>query len=152
MANEKYIKGSQGTLARADGNAWKPVACLTSSSYTSTLEMLDKVNMCTNGETVQTPNSITRSVSIDGEIIDTTDLGGGSAKESYGELREAQEGYLSSQTPDQWRLSQGELGYLYFEGYISDLEATFSADADATFSATLTVQEAPSSTDPLEAE
>lgn len=148
MANDKPIAGHLGTLARYVSDAWKPVGCLTSSAFTSTMNMLEKVNMCTEGQTVQSPGSMTRGVSIEGEVIDTTIVGGQDIKDSMQELYEAQEVSFDTKTPDQWRLSRGPLGYIYFSGYISDLADNYAAGEDATFSATLTVQDKPSSTDP----
>lgn len=135
-----YIKGHEGTLSVAVGNAWKPVGCLTSSSFSSAMNMIEKVNMCTGGETVQTPSSLTRTVQIEGEIVDTTAVGGATIEQSYGELRELQEDHASTRVASKWRLSQGAIGHLYFEGFISDLSNNFQAGEDATFSATLTVQ------------
>lgn len=147
--NNTYIKGSEGTLAVAVGNAWKPVGCLTSSSYSAVMNMIEKVNMCTGGETVSSPNNLTRSVSIEGEVVDTTAVGGNTIEQSLGELYDLQETQVTSRTPNKWRLSRGAIGYKYFDGFISDISDNFQAGEDATFSATLTVQAKPSETDPL---
>jgi len=149
MSNEKNIAGHEGTLARRVADAWKPVGCLTSSAYQSTMNMLDKVNMCTNGQSVQKPSNLTRSVQIEGEVIDTTVIGGESIDQSFEELYEAQENEAITKTPDDWRLSRGPLGYKYFKGFISDLSDNYQAGEDATFSATLTVQDKPLDTDPF---
>ena len=149
MAGEKYIAGKEGTLAVAVGNVWKPVGCLTSSAYSATMNMLEKVNMCTDGQTVQSPGSITRSVQIEGEVVDTTSIGGAGIDQSFEELYELQENEVVTKTPDKWRLSRGPLGYKYFEGFISDLSDNYQAGEDATFSATLTVQAKPTEVDPL---
>ena len=149
MAGEKYIPGKEGTLAVAVGNAWKPVGCLTSSSYSATMNMLEKVNMCTDGQTVQSPGSITRSVQIEGEVVDTTSIGGSGIDQSFDELYELQENQIVTKTPNKWRLSRGPLGYKFFEGFISDLSDNYQAGEDATFSATLTVQAKPTEVDPL---
>lgn len=146
---EKYIDGSEGTLALAVENAWKPVGCLTSSAYSKTMNMLDKVSMCTGGKTVQSPKDITRSVQIEGEVIDTTVVGGSTIQESLAELDELQEEQIISKVPAKWRLSRGPLGYKYFDGFISELSDNWQAGEDATFSATLTVQDKPTDVDPL---
>jgi len=146
---DKHIEGHEGTLAVAVGNAWKPVGCLTSTSYSATMNMLEKVNMCTAGQVVQTPSNITRSVQLEGEAIDTTAVGGVGIKQSLDELYELQETQVVSKIPAQWRLSRGPLGYKYFEGFISDVSDNFQAGEDATFSASLTVQDKPSEKDPL---
>lgn len=148
MAGEKNIAGDLGNLSVFDGAAYKPVVCLTSSSLSSTLEMLEKVNMCNPGKRVNSPGTLTQSVQIEGEVIDTTDVGGDPAKVSYDELLEKQMLYPTTKTPDKWRLSRGPLGYKYFEGYISGLDDSWQAGSDATFSATLTVEGTVSDTEP----
>lgn len=149
MANEKIVAGKEGTLALAVASAWKPVGCLTSSAYSATLNMIERVSMCTNGETVQSPKDMTRSVQIEGLIVDTTAVGGQSVDQSADELRELQESQAETGTPAQWRLSRGPLGDLYFSGFISDFGDNYPAGEDATFSATLTVQAKPATVDPL---
>lgn len=146
---DKHIEGHEGTLAVSVGNAWKPVGCLTSTSYSATMNMLEKVNMCTAGQVVQTPSNITRSVQVEGEVIDTTSVGGAGIEQSLDELYELQEAQAMSKVPANWRLSRGPLGYKYFEGFISDVSDTFQAGEDATFSASLTVQSKPTAVDPL---
>ncbi|MGJ1499622.1 hypothetical protein ACR79R_20080 [Sphingobacterium spiritivorum] len=148
MANEKYISGWEGTLAHWDGTAYKPVGCLTSSAYQSTMNMIDKVNMCTQGQTVQSPGTITRSVQIEGEVIDTTSVGGTTAMITIEELYALQEASRVSKVPNDWRLSRGPFGYKYFKGFLSDLSDSYPAEGDATFSATMTVQENPTEVDP----
>src|SRR5690606_30992700 len=128
MAGEVNITGHEGTLAVAVDDAWKPVGCLTSSEYSATINMFVTANMVTNGETVQKPNNLTRSVQIEGEVIDTTSVGGSGIDQSFDELRELQETQVTgSKVAAQWRLSRGPLGYLYFEGYISDLSDNYAA-------------------------
>lgn len=148
MAGEKNIAGDLGNLAAYEGTAYKPVVCLTSSSMTSTMEMLEKVNMCNPGTVVNSPGRITQSVQIEGEVIDTTDVGGGSGKASFDELLTMQATMQTSKTPVVFRLSRGPLGFKYFSGYLSDISDNYSAGEDATFSATLTVEGLVSDTDP----
>ncbi|WP_312364051.1 hypothetical protein [Sphingobacterium sp.] len=150
MANEKNIPGHEGTLAYWDttASAYKPVVCLTSSSVQKTMNMLEKVNMCTQGQTVRKPQSLDRTVSIEGEFIDTTEVGGVSAQASYDELDALQEAHLETGIPTDWRLSRGPMGYRYFSGFISDLSDSFQAGEDATFTASLTSQGKFSETDP----
>lgn len=148
MAN-KNIAGHEGTLAVAIGNAWKPVGCLTSTSYSATTNMLEKVNMCTQGEVVQTPSGLTRSLQVEAEAVDTTAVGGITIEQSLEELRELQEDLIVSKVPAKWRLSRGPNGDKFFEGFISELSDNFQAGEDATFSFNLTVQSKPTSVDPL---
>lgn len=148
MAGEKYVSGWVGSLSYWDGAAYKPVGCLTSSSFQSTMNMIEKINMCTQGETEQSPGSIVRSVSIEGEVIDTTAVGGVPASVSIEELYVLQEESRVSKTPIPWRLNRGPSGYKYFKGYLSELSDNYAADADATFSGNLTVQGNPTDVDP----
>ena len=148
MANEKNISGDLGNLAYYDGDDYVPIVCLTSSSFTSTMEMLEKVNMCNPGRTVRSPGNIDQSVDIEGEVIDTSDLGGNDIKASFDELLALQKDMQENKEPELFRLSRGPLGYKYFEGYISDLNDSYVAGDDATFSATLTVEGDVSEEDP----
>lgn len=148
MAGEKYVSGWVGSLAYWDGEAWKPVVCLTSSSYQSTMNMIEKINMCTQGETEQSPGSIVRTVQVEGEVVDTTEVGGVSPGVTIEELYELQETSRTSKTPDDFRLNRGPFGYKYFSGYLADLSDNYAASEDATFSASLTVNGNPTDTDP----
>lgn len=148
MANEKYVAGHSRTLARWDGEAYKPQVCLSSIAFQSTMNMLEKVNMCTAGQTIQSPSSMTRSVQLEGEVIDTTAVGGQTVEDSLEELYEVQDVEFTTKTPDLWRLSDGPFGYKYFYGFISDLSDNYQASEDATFSATLTVNDKPTTVDP----
>src|SRR5690625_2025859 len=150
MAGEKNISGDLGNLAYWDGDAYAPIVCLTSSSMSSTLEMLEKVNMCNPGKTVRSPGNLTRSVAIEGEVIDTSDLGGPDLKASIDELFDLQKEMQDTKEPVTFRLSRGPLGYKYFDGFIEDLDDNYQAGEDATFSATLTVESDVSETDPNE--
>ena len=145
---EKYVSGHERTLARYDGTAYKPLVCLTSAAFQAVMNMIEKVNMCTNGKTQQSPNSITRTIQIEGEVVDTTVVGGASISESIEELYKVQETQLSTKKPDTWRLSNGPFGYKYFDGFLTDLSDNYQAGEDATFSATLSVENTPSDTDP----
>lgn len=147
---EKYVSGHERTLARYDGTAYLPVGCLTSASFQAVMNMIEKVNMCTNGQTQQSPNSITRTVQIEGEIVDTTVVGGSTISESIDELYDVQETQLTSKEADTWRLSNGPFGYKYFDGFLTDLSDNYQAGEDATFSASLSVENTPTDTDPNE--
>lgn len=151
MAGEKYVSGWVGSLAVWDGDAWKPVVCLSSSSYTSTMNMIEKINMCTGGDTEQSPGSIVRTVQVEGEVVDTTAVGGVSPGVTIEELYELQETQRTTKAPNDFRLNRGPFGYKYWSGYFSDLSDNYAADADATFSASLTVNGNPTDTDPHEA-
>ena len=74
MAEEVYFKGWEGAkLAYKSGGAFIPIACITSRSEGNATNLTEK-STCTEGKTVSTPNSITRTVSISGEVVDTNSL------------------------------------------------------------------------------
>lgn len=151
MADEiKYVKGVSGAkLAYHDGTAWKPVMCLTDTSYQQTLETIEKVNACTDGETHQSAGSITRTVTINGEVIDTTEVGGVSAGVTIDELYSLQDDSAENKTEQDWRLDRGPFGFKYFKGVLTDASDNYTAGEDATFSATLAINGKPTDTDPF---
>lgn len=150
MADEKYANGFNGGLAVYDttASAWKPIACLTQSSHQLAIETVDKVNMCTQGKTVRRPKTLTETVDIEGEVIDTTAVGGQSAKASLAELKDMARKQISDGTVYEFRLERDFDGYMYFKGTITNVSDTYSATDDATFTASLTINGDVSETDP----
>jgi len=96
--------------------AYVPIACITSRSEGNTTNTSEKTNVCTQGKTVTKANSITRTVSIAGEIVD---------ENSYHDLKEMQ-GTLQEQAFRIYK-GTGETNPLYFKGIITDLSADFDA-------------------------
>lgn len=152
MANEKYIKGFTGNLAvwvpgvSPALGAYKPVVCLTESSHELVQETIDKVNMCTLGQTIQTVRSVTESATISGEVVDLTSLGGDTTQVTVEYLKSLSKAQVND-GPNIFRLSRGS-GFLYFSANLSNVSDSYSADSDATFSATLAIQGSSSSVDP----
>ena len=72
------VKGHTGLLSVYDTAAYKPIVCLTSTSMSSVLRLIEKVNYCTQGETIRTIDGIDRTVSFDAEVM-TVDAAGGTA-------------------------------------------------------------------------
>lgn len=132
------VKGHTGLLSVYDTAAYKPTVCLTSTSMSSVLRLIDKVNYCTEGETVKTIDGIDRTVSFDAEVMDV-DVAGNNV--SYAEL-------LGLQGQEQTFKLEGRGDAQYFEAVISDLSDTFPGEGDATFSGTLTINGDISETDP----
>ena len=131
------VKGHTGLLSVYDTTAYKPIVCLTSTSMSSVLRLIEKVNYCTQGETVRTIDGIDRTVSFDAEVM-TVD---GSTNASYAEL-------LELQGAEQTFKLEGRGDAQYFSAVISDLSDTFPGEGDATFSGTLTINGDISETDP----
>lgn len=154
MADEKYTIGGEneaaGGLAYWDGDAYKPIGCLTNTSYSAAMQYLEKVNYCTGGKTVKIPKGVERSLSVEGELIDTTPVGGVTAKVTGTEMRELQETQASNGTTTVFRLGRADAGYLYFPATISQYDDSFPAGEQATFSMGLDISDAPSETDPNE--
>ena len=132
------VKGHTGLLSVYDTTAYKPIVCLTSTSMSSVLRLIEKVNYCTQGETVRTIDGIDRTVSFDAEVM-TVDTP--ATKASYAEL-------LTLQGEEQKFKLEGRGTEQFFKAVISDLSDTFPAEGDATFSGTLTINGDISETDP----
>lgn len=137
MANTN-VKGHTGLLSVYDTAAYKPIVCLTSTSMSSVLRLIEKVNYCTEGETVQSIDGVDRTVNFDAEVM-TIGTPGGEA--SYAEL-------LALQEEEQTFKLEGRGSAQYFNAVISNLDDTFQAGEDATFSGTLTINGDISETDP----
>ena len=131
------VKGHTGLLSVYDTTAYKPIVCLTSTSMSSVLRLIEKVNYCTQGETIRTIDGIDRTVSFDAEVM-TVD---GTSNASYAEL-------LALQGVEQTFKLEGRGDAQYFDAVISDLSDTFPGEGDATFSGTLTINGDISATDP----
>lgn len=132
------VKGHTGLLSVYDTAAYKPIVCLTSTSMSSVLRLIDKVNYCTEGETIRTIDGIDRTVSFDAEVMT---IGTPTTNASYAEL-------LDLQGQEQTFKLEGRGDAQYFKAVISDLSDTFPGEGDATFSGTLTINGDISETDP----
>lgn len=131
------VKGYTGLLSVYDTAAYKPIVCLTSTSMSSVLRLIEKVNYCTQGKTIRTIDGIDRTVSFDAEVM-TVD---GNTNASYAEL-------LELQGEEQTFKLEGRGEAKYFKAVISDLSDTFPGEGDATFSGTLTINGDISDTEP----
>jgi hypothetical protein len=138
------VKGHTGLLSVYDTTAYKPIVCLTSTSMSSVLRLIEKVNYCTQGETIRTIDGIDRTVSFDAEVM-TVDSSAEAPNASYAEL-------LALQGEEQTFKLEGRGVAQYFKAVISDLSDTFPGEGDATFSGTLTINGDISETDPEEEE
>ena len=154
--NYKYINGAERLLSRYDGTTgYKPVICLTQTSYSRVMEMLEKVNVCTGGETRSYPSGkSTRTVSFSGEVVDTTEVGGLTPGETIKELNDAADASEASGTPDQWLLGPANgstfVEEMYFDAFLGDISDDFTAGSTATFSGSLTINGKPTAVNPNE--
>ena len=137
------VKGAQGILSFHDGTAYKPIVCLTSTSMSRVSEVIQKVNYCTQGETISKVDRITRTVKFDGEVMT---VGTPADGVSYDDLITA----IESMEEQNFRLD-GRGTSQYFKAVISNLDDTYPGEGDATFSGSLTINGDISETDPLAA-
>lgn len=142
------IKGAGGVLSVYATSAYKPVICLTESSHELVQNTIDTVTMCSDGNTEQTPISITETVNISGIVVDTTASGGSSPGETVDELKGRAKAQVTSGLPDTFRIARGTSGFLYFKAFLTNVSDTYPAEGYATFSATLQIQGNSSSVDP----
>ena len=128
MANTN-VKGHTGLLSVYLTSAYKPIVCLTSTSMSSVLRLIEKVHYCTAGETVQTIDGIDRTVSFDAEVMTI----GGTSDASLSEI-------MALQGEEQtFKLEGRGSAPQYFAAVISNLDDSYAAGEDATFSGTLTI-------------
>lgn len=132
------IKGENSIIYIWTGAAYKPIACLTSNSLNSTLSMIESTTKCFPGVVKKTPGQFNYSIDAEGEYIDTTSVGGDTAKVSHDALLALQ----MAKTKVVWKLDTDvadatSIKY-YGDAYITDLSDTAgSGDEITTFSATL---------------
>lgn len=133
MANETFIKGNDVLFSIWNGTlAYEPIACITSSSLSESLDIEELQTKCDPGNIVKTPNSYSYEISGDGiyidEAVDT-------AKQSHAKLK----GYLRNKTLITWKMTTGitsptdEYGF----GYLTSLDLTGESGSNATFTFTI---------------
>ena len=126
-------------LADIDGNAtFKPVACLTTNSFTSTNDTIDSTSKCGNS---YTPSPIfSQSFECEGFAIDET---GTPSKDSYQQL------YAAHAAKTQFAMKMGKAsptsGDITYSGSVFISEFTVTADDadDVKFTATFVVTTPP---------
>lgn len=133
------IKGDFGILFIRDvaGEAWKPIACLTSNSLATNVEVIDRQTKCAPGVIEKSAGAFTFSLSLEGEYIDTTTVGGDDTKKSHDRLLELQE----TKELINWFLDtdiNAVDGVKYFgQGLITDLSLDQGVAENSTFSGTI---------------
>lgn len=143
MAGEVFIQGNVVIFSIYGGAAYEPIACITSSSISESLNINEVETKCDPGNAVKTPGTYSYEISGDGIYIDeSVDTG----KQSHDTLK----GYLRNKTLITWQMATGIASPTeeYGTGYITSCELTGEAGSDATFSFSLSGSGAISSTDP----
>jgi hypothetical protein len=128
------IKGEVGILYVWDG-AYKPIACLTSNSLSTAVSVIESNTKCFPGVTKKQAGISSYTLEAEGLYMDTTSVGGDTAKASHDTLLELQD--LKELIT--WKLVTGVAGATYFgEALLSDLSLEQGAgDELSTFSVTL---------------
>jgi hypothetical protein len=139
MAETKVSARDYILLADIDGNAtFKPVACLTSNSLTSTVNTIDATSKC--GDEFQPGPSFTQSFQCEGFAIDET---GSPAKDSYQQL------YAAHAARSVFAMKMGKAtptsGDITYSGsvWISNFDVNADDKDDVKFSATFVVYTPP---------
>ena len=135
MAETKVSARDYILLADIDGDGtYKPVACLTSNSLTSTLNVIDATSKC--GDQFQAGPSFSQSFRAEGFAIDET---GTPAKDSYQQL------YTAHASRTQFNMKMGKAvptaGDITYSGavFISAFDVNAADKDDVKFTATFTV-------------
>jgi len=142
------IKGEVGILYVADGASYKPVACLTSNSLSTAVSVIESNTKCNPGVTKIQGGIYSYTLEAEGEYIDTTSIGGDTAKISHDFLVDLQ---LAKELVV-WKLVTGVTGATYYgNALIADLSLDMGSGDDlATFSLTLNGDGVISTVDPLD--
>ncbi len=131
------IKGENGVLY-IYATTWKPVACLTSNSLNSTVSIIESQTKCNPGVVEKQAGTFSYTIDAEGEYIDTTSVGGDTAKKSHDALLALQ----MAKTTVEWKIDTDvtdatSIKY-YGNAIITDLSLSQgSGDEISTFSATL---------------
>jgi hypothetical protein len=135
MAETKVSARDYILLADIDGDGtFKPVACLTSNSLTSTLNVIDATSKC--GDQFQAGPSFSQSFRAEGFAIDET---GTPAKDSYQQL------YTAHAARTTFNMKMGKAvpasGDITYAGsvFISAFDVNAADKDDVKFTATFTV-------------
>lgn len=148
MAGETLIHGKNGIISVWDtsASAYRPVACLTSNSIAGAVSVLESNTKCDPNNTVRMADKFSYDISLDGEYIDTTSVGGDDTKASHDWIFQKQ--YGGNPTVD-WKLDTGLTDTIYYgTGIITDTNLDQPSDAISTFSATLSGSGGILTTDP----
>lgn len=137
------VPGHTGLLSMYLKKAYKPVVCLSSTSMSRVSTLIEKVNYCTQGLTISKIDKVEKSVKFEGEIVTAEDA---DAVSTFADLVTAQD----SKQEQIFKLEGRGAQPIYFAAVISNLDDTFKAGEDATFTGTLTINGETSTNNPHE--
>jgi Zn-dependent M28 family amino/carboxypeptidase len=143
------IKGENGIVYIWDTSAYKPLACLTSTSLSSALSIIESTTKCFPGVTKKTPSTVNNTISCEGEFIDTTTAGGDTAKASHDKLFLLQQAKTKVSIKYDTDVTNVDSVKYFGDAYFTDLELTQgSGDEISTFSVTIEIDGGIVLTDP----
>ena len=137
MATGDKVQGDAFLFHIWDGTAYRPIACITSNDLSSTAEIIETKNKCQPGVTSTEYGSINKTVSIDGEFIDTTTVGGDATKASWDYLESKQDAKEKVDIKIDFGFEDSSSKYA--KAVVADLTLTGPAGEVSTFSATLNI-------------
>ncbi|WP_407535416.1 phage tail tube protein [Elizabethkingia miricola] len=124
-----------------DGTAYRPVACLTSNGLNVTQEMRDlPVTKC-SPDKKKAKGALSYEIPFEGQFIDTTSVGGSTAKASYDFLLKHIKEAKDTEALTFWKQTTSNgatvVDTSYGKGSITSLQLTAPAEGEATFQGTL---------------
>lgn len=147
MANETKIQGDVLILSVYDGSsAYLPIACITSNDLTSEAEILENRTKCAPGVVSKDYGSVNTSISVEGQYIDTTSVGGYTTKASHDYLYNLQ----TSKTKRTIKIATGlaDTTDRFGSALFANLTLTGEAGEIATFTCDIQIDGGLSTTDP----
>jgi|TARA_R110002096_G_scaffold364152_1_gene557227 hypothetical protein len=140
------IKGEVVILSIWDGtSAYEPLACLTSNSLSETVDIIESQTKCNPGVIIKQGGTRSFEFSAEGESIDTTSVGGETAKASHDKLR----AYLGVFKSVKMTTGLADTTAYYGNVVMSDLESSAEAGSSlVTFSVTLSGSDLLAETEP----
>lgn len=130
---ETIIQGHANILYVNDTDVWKPIACLTNSTWTIDGEVLESITKCDPGVTIKTPGTVSHSFDFEGEYFDSTSVGASTTKASHDHLV----GIVNVKKSYRYSTGLTDNPNQYFDGILQNLELDSPADDKATFSGTI---------------
>ena len=137
-----FINGTNRIIYIKWEEDFLPVGCLTSDSFSETVEMLDTTTIDNGGWKTAVPTMQSYNITFDGLLINTNFNGGDFAKVSYDRLRVLKR----SRTLIEWKTQDENLTFVDSGfGYITNLSDSANMDEFITFNATIQGQGMPNS-------
>lgn len=130
-----FINGEDRILYVKLNGYWLPIGCLTSNSFSESVEMLPTTTRDNSGWATSRPTNQNYSISFDGIQVNSTIAGGNFNEASYDRLKLLKRDKVLLN----WKI-QGEIFPVvdYGKGYISEISESASIDEFLSFNGTIT--------------